>query len=204
MMVMSRVLALPMLALSLSALSGPFFSACAPPPTALPPVASLDTGSLGPGDLFEVRVYQEPDLSGAYRVGSDGTISFPLLGKVPVAGKTTASITDDLIHRLQDGYIKSPQVSILVKEYNSKKIFVLGQVVRPGAFSYSDNMSIVNAIAEAGGFTRSALPNQTNVTRVVDGREVRTPVHVGDIGKGEEKNFTLAPGDIVYVPESFF
>lgn len=181
-----------------------FVCACAAPAPLLPPVASVDAGSLGPGDVFEVRVYQEPDLSGAYRVGSDGAISFPLLGKVPVAGKTTSAVSDELIHRLKDGYIKNPQVSILVKEYNSKKVFVLGQVVRPGAFSYSEDMTIVNAIANAGGFTRSALPNQTNVTRVVDGREVRTPVHVGDIDKGEERNFSLAPGDIVYVPESFF
>ena len=181
-----------------------WFSACAGPAPALPPVQAGDAGSLGPGDVFEVRVYQEPDLSGAYRVGSDGAISFPLLGKVAVAGKPTSAVSDELIRRLKDGYIKNPQVSILVKEYNSKKIFVLGQVVRPGAFSFADDMTIVNAIASAGGFTRSALPNQTNVTRVVDGREVRTPVHVGDINKGEEKNFNLAPGDIVYVPESFF
>ena len=178
--------------------------ACAAPQTALPPVLASDAGSLGPGDVFEVRVYQEPDLSGAYRVGSDGAISFPLLGKVSVAGKATSDITDDLVKRLKDGYIKSPQVSILVKEYNSKKIFVLGQVVKPGAFSYADDMTIVNAIANAGGFTRSALPNSVNVTRVIAGREIRTPVHVGDINKGEEKNFDLAPGDIVYVPESFF
>jgi len=180
------------------------FSACAAPAKPLPPIVASDAGSLGPGDVFEVRVYQEPDLSGAYRVGSDGAISFPLLGKVPVAGKATNDITDDLVKRLKDGYIKNPQVSILVKEYNSKKVFVLGQVVKPGPFPYADDMTIVNAIASAGGFTRSALPNSVNVTRVVEGREVRTPVHVGDIGKGEEKNFSLAPGDIVYVPESFF
>ena len=150
--------------------------------------------------MFEVRVYQEPDLSGAYRLGSDGSIDFPLLGKVRLAGKTASEIAETISQALREGYIRNPQVTVLVKEYNSKKVFVLGQVARPGAYPYSEDMTIVNAIAQAGGTTRSALPNSAHVTR----QDRRIPVRVDDIGKGQQTNFTLSPGDIVFVPESIF
>ncbi len=179
-----------------------FLAACAATTDSAAVMPASEASSLGAGDVFEVRVYQEPDLSGVYRVAPDGTINFPLLGAVPVAGKTTNQVALDLERRLRDGYINHPQVSLFVKEYNSKKIFVLGQVMRPGAFAFSDGMSIVNAIADAGGFTRTASPNKTSVTRVLDGHETKLSVAAGDIGTGASKNFTLSPGDIIYVPES--
>jgi protein involved in polysaccharide export with SLBB domain len=180
-------------------------SGCATTQTpAFPAQAATDAVSLGVGDVFEVRVYQEPDLSGAYRVGSDGSVNFPLLGRVKVQGKSSADLADVLTTRLKDGYIKNPQINIAIKEYNSKKVYVLGQVARPGAYPFSDDMSIVNAIASAGGFTRQAAPNRTNVTRVIAGSETHTTVRVDDIGKGQEKNVSLAPGDIIFVPESIF
>jgi polysaccharide export outer membrane protein len=160
--------------------------------------------ALGSNDVFEVRIYQEPDLSGAYRIGSDGTVTFPLLGALAVGGMTPSEVADLITRRLRDGYIKNPQVTLTVKEYNSKKISVLGAVARPGEYPYVEDMSIVSAIAQAGGFTRVAAPNRTNVTRVVEHKEVRVTVRVDDIGKGSEKNFQLAPGDIVTVPESIF
>jgi protein involved in polysaccharide export with SLBB domain len=174
----------------------------APAPRASGP--STRPATLGPNDVFEVRIYQEPDLSGTYRVGSDGAIAFPLLGPLTVSGLTPSEVAALVTRRLRDGYIKNPQVTLTVKEYNSKKILVLGAVARPGEYPFVEDMSIVSAIAQAGGFTRVAAPNQTNVTRVVEQKEVRLTVPVDDIGKGREKNFQLAPGDIVTVPESIF
>jgi protein involved in polysaccharide export with SLBB domain len=160
--------------------------------------------TLGAGDLVEVRVFQEADLSGAYRLSPEGTVDYPLCGKVPLAGMTSSGAADALTQCLARGYLRRPQVSVLIREYNSKKIFVFGEVQKPGTFPYEENMSIVQAITLAGGFTKVASKNGTQVTRLVDGQEQKVRVPVEDIGVGRERNFSLKPGDIVFVPESFF
>ena len=164
----------------------------------------LPGATLGPGDVFEVRVFQEPDLSGVYRVGSDGTIYFPLCGTIGVAGLQGAEVGEELEHCLAAGYLKRPQVSIYVKEFNSKKVFVFGEVQHPGTFPYEDNMTIVQVITLAGGFTGHADKNNASVARLVKGQEQRFKVPVVDIGQGRSPNFELRPGDIVFVPESLF
>ena len=93
---------------------------------------------------------------------------------------------------------------MLIREYNSKKIFVFGEVQKPGTFPYEQNMSIIQAITLAGGFTKLASKNNINVTRLIDGQERKIRIPVEDIGIGREKNFLLQPGDIVFIPESFF
>lgn len=175
--------------------------------TAVPPAASPATAassSLGPGDVFEVRVFQEPDLSGIYRIASDGTIEFPLCGKLVVGGLHGSEVVEKLSVCLAAGYLKNPQVSVFVKEYNSKKVFVLGEVQKPGTFPYDDSMTVVQAITLAGGFSPHADRNNSSVARLVDGREQRYKVPVVDIGLGRALNFPLQPGDIVFVPESLF
>lgn len=159
--------------------------------------------TLGPGDLVEVRVFQEPDHSGVWRVSPEGTIDYPLCGKVELAGRTSSTAADALRECLAR-YLRRPQVSVLIREYNSKKIFVFGEVQKPGTFPYDGEMSIIQAITLAGGFTKTAAQNSTNVTRLVDGQERKIRVPVEDIGVGRERNFLLQPGDIVFVPESFF
>ncbi|HXY40948.1 MAG TPA: polysaccharide biosynthesis/export family protein [Vicinamibacteria bacterium] len=171
------------------------------PRTAEPPASS---STLGAGDLLEVRVFEEADLSGPYRVSPGGTIDFPLCGKVKVEGLNGSSAADLLTKCLGEKYLKRPQVSVLVREYNSKKIFVFGEVQKPGTFPYDEDMSIIQAITMAGGFTKVASKNDIAVTRQVEGRETKIRVPVADIGTGREKNFRLQPGDIVFVPESIF
>lgn len=160
--------------------------------------------ALGSGDVLEVRVFQEPDLSGVWRVGPDGTVDYPLCGKVALGGLEPGAAADALKRCLHDGYLRSPQVSVLVKEYNSKKVFVFGEVQKPGTFPFEANMSIVQAITLAGGFSKTAAKNNTNVTRLVDGQEQKLRVPVEEIAIGQTKNFLLQPGDIVFVPQSFF
>jgi len=161
-------------------------------------------GTVGPGDLLEIKVYEEADLSGPYRISPDGSIDFPLCGKVPLSGKTQGQVADALTRCLATRYLKHPNVSVLLREYNSKKVFVFGEVQRPGTFPFDADMSIIQAVTLAGGFTRSAAKNSISVTRIIDGqgRKIRVPVE--DIGVGKEPNFQLQPGDIVFVPESFF
>jgi protein involved in polysaccharide export with SLBB domain len=163
-----------------------------------------EASTLGSGDLVEIRVFQEADLSGAFRVSPEGTIDYPLCGKVRLSGMTSSQAADALTQCLAQGFLKRPQVTVLVREFTSKKIFVFGEVQKPGTFPYEENMSIIQAITLAGGFTKLAAKNNTNVTRLVEGQEKKIRVPVEDIGVGREKNFPLQPGDIVFVPESFF
>ncbi|RKH47940.1 polysaccharide biosynthesis/export family protein [Corallococcus sicarius] len=177
----------------------------APPPTPASSAERAKTsgGSLGPGDVVEVRVFQEPEHSGTWRVSPEGTIDYPLCGKVPLSGRTASSAADVLGECLSR-YLRRPQVSVLVREYNSQKIFVFGEVQKPGTFPVDGEVSIIQAITLAGGFTKLAAKNNTLVTRVVDGQERKIRVPVEDIGVGRERNFLLQAGDIVFVPESFF
>lgn len=166
------------------------------------PVVPAQT--LGPNDVFEIRVVGEQELTGAYRVSSDGAIAFPFCGRVAVAGQTATQVSGLLTTCLADGYLKNPQVTVFIKEANSKKVFVLGEVQKPGTFAYEDGMSVIQAITLAGGFTKLAAKNSVLVTRTVDGKEQRVKLAVDDIGTGKRENFYLQPGDIVFVSESFF
>jgi protein involved in polysaccharide export with SLBB domain len=163
-----------------------------------------EASTLGPGDVVEVRVFQEADLSGAYRVSPDGTIDYPLCGKVTLANFNSSQAADALNKCLSNGFLRNPSVSVLIREYNSKKVFVFGEVNKPGTFAFDSEMSIIQAVTLAGGFTKVAAKNSINVTRLIDGNERKIRVPVEDIGVGREKNFFLQPGDIVFVPESFF
>jgi polysaccharide export outer membrane protein len=157
----------------------------------------------GNGDVLEIRVYQEPDLSGVVRISTEGTIDYPFCGRVTAAGLYSTSLADALAACLRNGYLKNPQVMVFLKEYNSKKVFVFGEVQKPGTFPFEEHMTIVQAITLSGGFGKLAAKNSVIVTRLVDGEERKFKVAVEGIAEGRDKNFALQPGDIVYVPESF-
>jgi polysaccharide export outer membrane protein len=164
----------------------------------------VDT-SLGVGDSFEVRVFGEQDLSGQYRVGSEGNIDFPLVGVVHVEGLDAQGAAKAIADKLREGhYLRTPQVTVLVKEQTSKKVYVLGQVGHPGTFSYTPSMSVVEAITVAGGFTGLAAKNDTTITRSREGRKTIVRAPVADIGEGKAPNVYLEPGDIISVPERIF
>jgi polysaccharide export outer membrane protein len=171
----------------------------APYPTSEPP--QVIDAAFGPGDIFDVRVFGEADLTGTYQVGADGAIAFPLIGRVEVAGRLPAEVEKEIQARLADGFLKSPQVSVLPKEYRSKKITVLGAVKQPGTFPFGENMSVVEAISKAGGFTGMARKNAVRVTRSAGGEIRNIIVAVEDISRGKAPNFFLRPGDVIFVPE---
>jgi polysaccharide export outer membrane protein len=168
------------------------------------PEESQKASTLGAGDLLEVRVYQEPDLSGPFRVSPEGTIDYPLCGRLSVKDLSSSAAADAIRDCLAKGYIKRPQVTVLIREYTSKKIYIFGEVSKPGTFPYEENMNIIQAVTMAGGFTRTAQKNNISVTRVLEGVEKKIRVPVADIGEGREKNFDVQPGDIIFVPESLF
>lgn len=162
---------------------------------------------LSGADLLEITVLGEKDLDRQVRVSQSGTITFPLVGSVKVGGLTSAEAEATLAAQLRE-YLKSPQVTVFVKEYGNKKVFVFGQVAKPGAIELptETKMTVLEAISQAGGFTPIAAPDRTRVVRLVDGKSQSFVVEVSAITKrGEKKkDLSLEPNDIVFIPESFF
>ena len=188
--------------------AGLLFSGCwfskTPETPQVPKHTFVAASTLGPGDVFEVKVFNEKELSGIYRVSSSGSIRFPLVGRLQVEGLTGFDAADLIQDKLGEKFLRNPQVRILIREYNSKKVSVFGEVNKPGTFKYEDGMTVIQAVSMAGGFTKLAAKDDTNVTRLVEGAEHKYPVPVEAIAQGKTKNFYLEPGDIVYVPESFW
>jgi protein involved in polysaccharide export with SLBB domain len=159
---------------------------------------------LGVDDVFEVRVLAEPELTGAFRVSADGTVDFPLAGRLNVLGMRSGDVQEVITKKLRDGYLRDPQVSVMVKEWNSRKVSVLGQVQKPGPVAYFPRMTIVDAIAAAGGFTGLAAKNSVTLRREVKGRIWRNTFPVADISEGRQPNVVVLPGDVLVVDERLF
>jgi len=172
--------------------------------TTLPSVAAK-TSNLGPGDTFEVSVYGEEDLSGKYRVTEDGSINFPLVGRIEVAGRGPGEIALAIQSALHDRQLlRDPHVSVFLLEQTSSQISVVGAVSKPGSFSLTREMTIVQAISAAGGLTALASGDNTIVTRKANGQLQRFKVPVDAIAEGRANDFLLEAGDIVFVPERIF
>jgi polysaccharide export outer membrane protein len=175
------------------------------PKVASPIQATASEDRVGIDDVFEVRVYGEPELSGAYRVAVDGTIDYPLAGRLTVGGLHCGEIQKLIVKSLTEGkFLKSPQVTVAVKERNSEKITVFGQVGKPGQVAYYPNMTIVDAIANAGGFTGIAAKNSVNLRREVSGKIEMHVFPVADIAEGRSPNVMVLPGDVLVVDERVF
>jgi polysaccharide export outer membrane protein len=168
-------------------------------PADRPPVVDM---SFGPTDVFEVRVFGEPELTSTYRVSPEGSIDFPLIGRVMVKGMSPAQVAEEIRSRLQS-YVKQPQVSVFVKEVNSKKVTVYGQVQHPGTINFAESMTITQAISVAGGLTAMAARDRVRVTRIRDGKAETSLVNVKEVSEGNA-TYYLQPGDEVFVPERVF
>src|SRR5581483_7403943 len=143
-------------------------------------------------------------LSGEYRVANDGTIDFPLAGRILVKGLEIGEVQREIVKRLKAGYLLNPQVTGMVNQWNSRKISVLGQVAHPGTVPYFPNMTIVDAIASAGGFTGVAAKNSVNLRREATGRVEMRTFPVADITEGRSPNVMILPGDVLVVEERLF
>jgi protein involved in polysaccharide export with SLBB domain len=150
-----------------------------PPPT-------LST-VVGPGDLFEVSVLGEKDLPKVFRVQPDGTIDFPYIDRVTVGGLEPQQIEEVIKKALVDRKILSdPQVTLVVTQYNSKKVSIVGAVQKPGSLPWSEGMKLVEAISLAGGLTSLADGDHVRITRVIAAnRTVTATVSVDDITDGQ-------------------
>ena len=161
---------------------------------AVPPLAiSAQTYRLGPNDSLQIEVFDEPDLLTETTVSGHGTIKFPLLGELRVAGMTVKEVEEELVRRLAKGYLKNPKLTISIKQY--RNFYVSGEAKRPGAFPYQEGITVLKAITLAGGWTDRAIKDEAKVLRMVDGQEQILMVGMDD---------PVQPDDIIIVPESFF
>jgi protein involved in polysaccharide export with SLBB domain len=162
-------------------------------------------------DLIEVTVHGEPDMTVQRRVDAGGTVSLPLIGSVQVVGLTL----EQAQKRIADAYVAGeifirPQVGVTVHEYAAREISVLGQVRSPGRITFpieARSLSIVEAVSQAGGFTRIGKSDSVRVTRMgADDREETFTVNVERMldGRGGSEPFPILPGDVIFVPERVF
>lgn len=177
---------------------------CAPAETVQPASAEDLRPILGPNDVIEVRVFQEKDLSGTHRVSDLGEIRVPLVGTLKVDGLTADEVQHELEKRFNANYLRDAQVTVIVKEFRSRQVFVLGQVNKPGPYPYDGRMTVIGAIAKAGGTTKLADANSTVVSRRDGTKTRKMRANVKDIRRGDAPDVELSPGDIIFVPESPF
>lgn len=177
------------------------------PPVNYPTVAPVEEteAPLGSGDVLELVIFYGTNESKAtYRLGPTGTISVQFIGRVDADGKTVNQLQDEIRTRLADGYLVDPVVSLTLVEANSRRVSVIGQVQRAGTIKFVPGMTIVDAIAQSGGFTAMARKNMVQVTRMEKGKKVSYTIPVESIGEGDRPNFPMAAGDVVFVPERIF
>ncbi len=163
--------------------------------------AAVAPYTINPGDVLSVTVWKEEDLQRQVLVRPDGSFSFPLAGDIDATGKSVAQVQTELIQRLEK-YIPDPVVTIATEQILGNKVYVLGQVNRPGEFIANTRMDVTQALAMAGGFTPFAQKNDIKILRRFGTQARAINFKYGDIEKGKqlEQNILLQPGDTIVVP----
>jgi polysaccharide export outer membrane protein len=162
--------------------------------------------TVGPGDVFEVSVLGEKDLVKEYRVQPDGTVDFPYLDRLEVGGLEPQQIEERIkAEFVAKKILTNPQVTLVVKQYNSKKISVIGAVQKPGSLPWSEGMKLIDAISLAGGLTPLANGDRVRVTRLVSPDQTATAtVSIDDISDGKMSDLLLQAGDTIKVDQRIF
>ncbi|MEL7108104.1 MAG: polysaccharide biosynthesis/export family protein [Pseudomonadota bacterium] len=148
---------------------------------------------LGTGDQIRISVFGQPDLSGQFEVDGTGSIALPLIGTIRAQGMSTSELEKSIYDRLIDGYVRDPQVSAEVINY--RPFYILGEVSRPGEYPYTNNLTVLNAVASAGGFTYRANKKIVYIKTVESDREVSIQL---------DSNTTVQPGDTIRIGERIF
>jgi polysaccharide export outer membrane protein len=156
---------------------------------------------VGDSDVIRVNVWKEPEVSQTVVVRTDGNISLPLINEVKVSGMSPLQIQDMVAEKLK-GFLNNPQVTVTVIEIRSKRAFITGEVSRPGTYSLNAQTTVLQLIAQAGGFTPFAKTDSIVILRTEDGRQSRLKFKYKEVvqGKKTEQNIALHPGDTVVVP----
>lgn len=170
-------------------------------PPALPAIDYI----LQPLDLLRIMVFQEPDLERQVRISQEYTVNLPLIGSVDLTGKSVRQAEELIRSRYDADYLKNPQITITVLEYTQRTVQVLGAVNQPGAIAFTpeQEMTIVEAIARAGGQARIADIRRVRLTRQSpDGKAETSTINLDDLMRGgTTEKWTLQKGDVIFVPE---
>jgi polysaccharide biosynthesis/export protein len=171
-----------------------------PPVQAAAALASSDSYVIGPSDVLTVTVWKEATLSGSILVRPDGMISLALLGDVQASGLTPLQLSEQISTKLKK-YIQDPNVSVVVAQIHSKVVYLLGEVVRRGPVEMTPGMTLLAAIASAGGLTDFANAKKVYILRNEAGTQQKIPANYKEALKGNPTlNVVLKPGDTIVVP----
>jgi len=179
--------------------------AAAPPsekPAEPQPKPVDDNGfKIGPQDVLRIDVWKEPELTRSIPVRPDGKISLPLLNDVQAAGLTSIELAANIRDGLKK-FINNPQVTVTVTEINSRRVFVTGEVMRPGALPLLPNMTVLQALSSCGGFSQFARTKNIYVLRQEGAKQVKHPFNYKSVisGKKPEDDIQLQSGDVIVVP----
>jgi len=157
---------------------------------------------IGAEDVLDISVWKEPDVSRVVPVRPDGKISLPLLNDVQAAGLTPMQLAMSVTERLRKFMQVEPQVTVIVTAINSRRIHIVGEVGRAGTYPMLPNMTVLQALSGAGGFTQFAKQKNIYVLRNENGKQVKFPFNYKDVIKGKrpEQDIVLKPGDTIVVP----
>ena len=156
---------------------------------------------IGPEDVLDISVWKEPDVSRVVPVRPDGRISLPLINDVQAAGLSPQQLAGSVQEKLKK-YLNGPQVTVIVTAINSQRVFVVGEVLRAGAFPMLPGMTVLQALSSAGGFTTFADVKKIHVMRLRNGKQVEIPFNYREVLKGDaaQQNIKLEAGDTIVVP----
>ena len=167
------------------------------------PVSAADDPdyAIGAGDVLNIAVWKEPDVSGTVPVRPDGKVTLPLLGDVQAAGTTPTKLAATITVRLRQ-YLTDPRVTVVVTAANSRRVYLLGEIVHPGAIQLSPNMTLLQAVSASGGFSPFANIKKMYVLRTDNGKQIKVPVNykAAISGRAPDDNIALKPGDTIVVP----
>jgi polysaccharide export outer membrane protein len=157
---------------------------------------------IGPLDVLDISVFKVPDLTKEVQVAEDGSINYPLIGDTPAAGKTAHEVEQDLTKKLGSKYLRNPQVTVFVKEYNSQRVTVSGSVKTSGVYAIKGNTSLMQVIAMAGDVDTSTDSGDVVVFRTIDGQRSAAKFDIDAIKDGKSSDPQVEPGDVVVVDSS--
>jgi polysaccharide export outer membrane protein len=171
-------------------------------PAAAPKPATQDANYvIGPQDVLDISVWKEAELTRVVPVRPDGRISLPLLNDVQAAGLTPLQLAAQISESLKK-FVTNPQVTVIVSQINSQRIYILGEVTRPGAYPLLPGMTVLQGLSSAGGFTLFANMKKIYVLRQENGKQQKLPFNYKEVvsGKNTEQNLLLKAGDQIVVP----
>ena len=156
---------------------------------------------IGPQDVLDIDVWKEPELTRSVPVRPDGKISLALLNDVQAAGLTPTQLSEEITTKLKK-FMTDPQVTVIVTQINSQRVYILGEMTRPGAYPLLPGMTVLQALSSAGGFTIFANSKKIYVLRSEGGKQEKLPFNYKEVvkGKNADENIVLKAGDQIVVP----